>query len=272
MSEPLYENVPLEKLRPPDNAHRLEIDPDELHRLADSMAANGLHQAAAARGPLPDGTFEIIWGHRRFLAARLLRWPALHCRLYPRDTDPEWARLDENNVRADLSPLEEARQVQLVRSKCGSDSATARYFRRSLAWVGARLELLTWPDDLQSAVHAGSLSLAVARELAAVDDTSYRHNLIEEAQRAGATAHVVAVWKQHWIAEGPRLKANHTTVEEIMARREAWKYYVPCGTCGEDTDFTRTVALRMCAECARTVLQMIDQAAKDAAQPGPVLP
>jgi endogenous inhibitor of DNA gyrase (YacG/DUF329 family) len=50
-----------------------------------------------------------------------------------------------------------------------------------------------------------------------------------------------------------------------MARREAWKYYVPCGTCGEDVDFTQTTSLRMCAECARAVLQLIDKAAAEAA-------
>lgn len=269
MPEPEYANVPLERLREPTNAHRLELDPDELARLADSMAANGLHQAAAARGPQADGSYEIIWGHRRFLAARLLRWPTLHCRLYPSDCDPEWARLDENNIRTDLTPLEEARQVRTVRDKCGSDSATARYFRRSSAWVTARLELLSYPEDLQAAVHTGTLSLGVARELAVVDDDAYRLNLIGEAQRVGATQAVAAIWHQHWLTEGPRLKANHAVVEEIMARREEWKYYVPCGTCGEDTEFTKAKNLRMCPECESAVLQLIDQAARQAATGAP---
>jgi len=267
MDAPQYADIPLEKLREPTHAHRLAIDPDELHRLADSMAANGLHQAAAARGPLDDGTFEIVWGHRRFLAARLLRWPNLHCRLYPRECDPEWARLDENNVRTDLSPLEEARQVSLVRTRCGTDSGTARYFRRSIAWVTARLELLDAPEDLQAAVHAGELALGVALRLAAIDDDAYRHNLIAEAQRTGATVPVVEIWKQHWLTEGPRLKANAAVVEQIMGDREQWKYYVPCGTCHQDTDFTITKSLRMCPDCCRVVLALIDQAAAEAQQP-----
>lgn len=265
MTEPRYADLELEYLREPTTAHRLEIDPDDLHRLADSMAANGLHQAAAARGPLADGTFEIVWGHRRLLAARLLRWPTLHCRLYPADSDPEWARLDENNIRADLSPLEEARQVLRVRKQSGSDSATARYFRRSAAWITARLELLEAPEDIQLAVHTGKLGLAVARCLATIDHDPYRKNLTEEAIRTGATAHTAEIWKQHWLSDGPRLRANFTTVEDIMARREAWKYYVPCGTCGDDVDFTKTTSLRMCPDCNAAVLQLIDQAANLAA-------
>lgn len=269
MAAPQYAELELSKLREPADAHRLEIDPDELHRLADSMAANGLHQAAAARGPLDDGTWEIIWGHRRLLAARLLRWPTLHCRLYPADTDPEWARLDENNIRADLSPLEEARQVARVRKQCGSDSATARYFRRSQTWVTARLELLGAPEDIQLAVHTGALTLGVARCLATIDHEPYRLNLIEEARRTGATAQTAELWKQHWLSDGPRLRANFDTVEQIVANRENWTYYVPCGTCNEPTDFNKTTSLRMCAECARAVLQLIDKAAEEATHQAP---
>lgn len=272
MTEPQYASVELSKLREPTDAHRLEIDPDELHRLADSMAANGLHQAAAARGPLPDGTFEIIWGHRRLLAARLLRWDTLHCRLYPADTDPEWARLDENNIRADLSPLEEARQVARVKKQCHSDAATARYFRRSLTWVTARLDLIEAPEDIQLAVHTGKLSLGVARCLATIDHEPYRLNLIEEAHRNGATAHTAEIWKQHWLSDGPRIRANFTTVEEIVSRREAWVYYVPCGTCAEPTDFTKTTALRMCHECNDAVLQLIERATAEAAAAPPQPP
>lgn len=265
MEKPQYADLPLDQLREPDGAHRIDIDPDELHRLADSMARNGLHQAVAARGPCDDGSWEIIWGHRRLLAARLLRWPTLHTRCYPKETDPTWARLDENNVRTDLTPLEEARQVAIVRERSGSDSATARYFQRSQTWVAARLELLRAPDDIQARVHTGELALGVALRLASIDDDAYRHNLTEEAIRTGATVSTAEIWKQHWLSEGPRLKANHAIVDGIMADRENWKYYVQCGTCGDDVDFTKTRQLRMCPECARVVLAMIDQAAAQAA-------
>lgn len=269
MNEPRYADLRLDQLREPENAHRLEIDPDDLNRLADSMAANGLHQAAAARGPLADGTWEIIWGHRRLLAARLLRWPSLHCRLYPADTDPEWARLDENNIRADLSPLEEARQVRMVRDKCGTDSGTARYFRRSISWVTSRLELLAAPEDIQGAVHTGQLPLGVALCLASVDDDAYRKNLTAEAQRTGATRATAEIWRQHWISEGPRLVANHATVEEIAARATQWVHYVKCDTCGEEVNFQRTKALRMCQSCNDAVLELIDQAASAATTADP---
>lgn len=268
MSTPEYRELPLHQLREPNDPHRVSMDPDELNRLADSMASNGLHQAAAARGPLPDGSWEIIWGHRRLCAARLLRWPTLHCRIYPPETDPFIARLDENNVRADLSPLEEAHAVRTAFESCKTVSGTARYFRRSPGWVESRLELLTYPQDLQDAVHEGRLALAVAARLAAIDHEAYRLNLIAEAERTGATVATVEIWKQHWLTEGPRLAANFTTVEEIAARRSDFIYYVQCDTCGEPAPFTKTAALRMCSECHAAVLQLIDKAAAEATAAG----
>lgn len=265
MNEPRYAELPLAQLSEPSEPHRESMDPDELHRLADSMAANGLHQAAAARGPLADGTWEIIWGHRRLIAARILRWPTLHCRIYPADTDPLRARLDENNIRADLSPLEEARQVHNVFEAEKSLSATARYFRRSTTWVDQRLELLTYPKDLQDAVHSGRIGIGVAARLVAIDDDACRLNYTQEAERTGATIATVEVWKQHWISDGARLRANFHTVEEIAARREKYIHFVACDTCREPVDFTLTKALRMCIECEAAVLDLIDKAAAEAA-------
>ena len=265
MNEPRYADLPLAQLSEPTAPHRESMDPDELHRLADSMAANGLHQAAAARGPLPDGSYEIIWGHRRLIAARILNWTTLHCRIYPPETDPTHARLDENNIRADLSPLEEARQVAAVFESTKSLSSTARYFRRSTTWVDQRLELLTFPKDLQDAVHGGRVGLGVAARLAAIDDDACRLNYTQEAERTGATVSTVEIWKQHWISDGARLRANFHTVEEIAARRENYIHYVQCDTCKEPVNFTLTRALRMCPECEAVVLSLIDKAAAEAA-------
>ena len=198
-------------------------------------------------------------------AARILNWPTLHCRIYPPDTNPLIARLDENNIRADLSPLEEAHQVHNVFESTKSLSSTARYFRRSTTWVDQRLELLTFPKDLQDAVHNGRVGLGVAARLAAIDDEACRLNYTQEAERNGATIATVEIWKQHWISDGARLRQNFHTVEEIAARREKYIHYVACDTCNDPVDFTLTKALRMCPDCEATVLSLIDKAAADAA-------
>ena len=69
--------------------HRLrgEIDPERLGALADSIAAEGLHQAVGVCGPRADGRYVVGFGHRRLLAHRLLGRPTVRARVYPEGTD-----------------------------------------------------------------------------------------------------------------------------------------------------------------------------------------
>ncbi len=232
-------------------SHRLResIDVERLGELADSMAAEGLHQPIGVRGPLPGTTFEIVWGHRRYLAARLLRWPQIEAKVFTPDYDPLLASVSENLQRADLTPMDEARAVARFVDRGEPDAAIARLFRRSAAWVRQRRQLLTLPLDLQEGIQAGTLALSVATVLADIDHDRYRAELLSEAQRSGATSTVVEVWRAHYLADRDRIISNTLTVEEIAERRETWRIVVSCDACHRDTDYAATRGLRLCLPC-----------------------
>lgn len=247
-------------------AHQLrdQIDPEKLGELADSMAAEGLHQPIGLRGPSADGRFEIIWGHRRFLAARSLTWDQIEARLYPWSYDPLLAAISENLQRADLTPLEEARAIEKMRATGRPLVEIGRLFRRSAGWVRDRLDLLQSPPDVQEAVGGKVVPLAVAAALARIDHEQLRRSYIAEAARTGATAATVEVWVAHYLADRERIIVNAETVEQIMTRREAWVIYTPCDSCGEQEDFRRTRSYRFCAKCSADV----DAAIRGAQLPG----
>ncbi len=101
--------VPAEMVRPNPSQPRKRIDPESIAALAESIAAAGVIQPLIVR-PLPDGTYELIAGERRWRAAReagLDEVPAVI-----RDED-EARRLQtaliENMAREDLNPVDEAR-------------------------------------------------------------------------------------------------------------------------------------------------------------------
>lgn len=268
MPETDYHRVSLAHIREPSHRLRESIEPGPLGELADSMAAEGLHQPIGVRGPLEDGSFEIIFGHRRYLAAQLLHWREIPCRVYAPDYDPLLAAVSENLQRADLTPMDEARVVARFHERGEPLVAIARLFRRSDAWVRSRLDLLTLPPDLQAAVHDGRIKLGVASALRDVDHEPYRRSLIEEAQRTGATAQTAEVWRQHYLADRERITANSLMVAEILERREAWKIVVPCDLCRTDHDYTRTRGLRVCEPCFHALAQALQeeqQAARQAA-------
>jgi ParB family chromosome partitioning protein len=259
-----YVAVALRHIRPPSHQLREAIDREALGVLADSLAAEGLHQPIGLRGPLPDGAWEIIFGHRRFLAAQLLRWPTIPARLYPLDTDAELVAVTENLQRADMTPLEEARAIARFIERGESDAAIARLFRRSPTWVSHRRALLEMPEDLQRVVHEGVVKLGVAAALCDIDFAPYRAQLIQEAQRTGATVQTAELWRQHFLADKARIIGNTLTVEEIAERREAWKIVVACDLCRTDHDYQATRALRVCLGCMKELARAVHEAEAEA--------
>lgn len=241
--------VPMALIDPPDDPHREGMDDESLGQLADSLANEGLHQPIGLLRNEAEGRFTIIFGHRRFCAASLCRWREIDARVYPAGTDVLLARATENNAREQLSPVEEARVVRRFLDRGESLAATGRLLRRSAAWIGQRLALLDYPEDLLREVHIGNLSLAVAAELAQIDHTPYREQLTSEAIRTGAKGPTAAVWVAHYLADRDRIIQNFYTVAEIIERRDSWRITVACDFCGGEQGYDETRPWRLCRDC-----------------------
>lgn len=233
----------------PARPSRDTMDPERLGTLADDIAANGLLQKPGVRGPMDSGRYELIWGHRRLLALRLLRWAELPCMVYPPSYDPDVARVAENLQREELNPIEEAQECQRFIDKAMPRAAIARLFRRTPAWVDGRLVLLHFPPDVQDAVRAGQVSIGVAGVLAQLDHDVVRADFLKEAIRTGAKTATAETWLYHYRADRERIITNALTVEQFAAERESWVIMVPCQLCEENTDYQHTRSLRLCREC-----------------------
>lgn len=259
--------VAMHLIDPPDDPHREGMDDESLGQLADSLAHEGLHQPIGLLRREASERFTIIFGHRRFCAASLCRWREIDARIYPADTDVLLARATENNAREQLSPVEEARVVRRFLDRGESVAATGRLLRRSAAWIGQRLALLDYPEDLLSAVHGGALTLAVAAELSQIDHAPYRAQLIAEAIRNGAKAPTAAVWVAHYLADRDRIVQNYYTVQEIVERRDAWRVLVACDFCTKEQGYDETRPWRLCLACHNGLVQMKAEHLAEAQQP-----
>lgn len=246
MSGENYADVRLADIREPAEQHRERIDPERLGALADSMASEGLHQPIGLRGPDAQGAYEIVWGHRRWLAARTLRWPTIMARLFPVDFDPLLARATENLQREQLNPVEEAHIVRLYLDRGAARAEVARLCRRSLSWVDQRSALLDLPPDVLDAIREHGLTLGVARLLADVDHEKYRRQLIYEAVAHGATEATAAVWRQHFLADRERITSNSIAIEQIIQDRNKYQLLYPCDWCGDPVPYEATRTWRVC--------------------------
>ena len=70
-------NLPLDKIQLSEHNIRKKQPKRGLESLKESMAAKGLLQPVSVVGPKEDGTYELIMGQRRFLAASELGWQTI---------------------------------------------------------------------------------------------------------------------------------------------------------------------------------------------------
>lgn len=245
----LDQSVPCTAIRPPLHQLRETIDPDALGTLADDIAARGLLQRIGVRGPMPDGTLEIVWGHRRWLAVQLLGWLTIDACVFPADFDPLMAAVAENLQREQLTPLEEARLVARLLGAGLTVDQAARQLRRTAAWVTGRATLAGAPEDIQRAVHERAIPLGVAYALIAIDHDGYRADLIEQARRLGATVAVAQVWVAEYARDRVQLIKTHDGVSEIIRRAQAIQATTECGACRRPVAWAAIETLRLCPPC-----------------------
>jgi len=178
--------LPVGVIKPNPNQPRTKIDPDSLSALASSIEANGVVQPLLVR-PLPDGSYELIAGERRWRAAQaagLAKVPAVV-------RDQELAErlqvaLIENMVREDLNPVDEARACSALVDELGlSKEDLARRVGRSRPAVSNLIRLLDLPDEALELLEAGELSEGHGRALLAADGNDLRRRLARDAVRGG---------------------------------------------------------------------------------------
>jgi ParB family chromosome partitioning protein len=178
--------LPIELIKPNPNQPRTKIDPDSLAGLASSIEANGVVQPLLVR-PLPDGSYELIAGERRWRAAQaagLAKVPAIV-------RDQELAErlqvaLIENMVREDLNPVDEARACAALVDDLGlSKEELARRVGRSRPAVSNLIRLLDLPDETLGLLESGELSEGHGRALLTADGNDVRRRLARDAARGG---------------------------------------------------------------------------------------
>jgi ParB family transcriptional regulator, chromosome partitioning protein len=178
--------LPVEVIKPNPNQPRTKIDPESLSGLASSIEANGVVQPLLVR-PLPDGSYELIAGERRWRAAQaagLAKVPAVV-------RDQELAErlqvaLIENMVREDLNPVDEARACAALVDELGlSREDLARRVGRSRPAVSNLIRLLDLPDETLELLESGELSEGHGRALLAAEGNDVRRRLARDAVRGG---------------------------------------------------------------------------------------
>lgn len=178
--------LPVGLIKPNPDQPRTHFDPEALNALAASIEASGVVQPLLVR-PLPDGSYELVAGERRWRAAQqagLEKVPAV-----VRDqaeAERLQAALIENMVREDLNPVEEAKACAALVEELGlTKEELARRVGRSRPAVSNLIRLLELPDETLELLESGSLSEGHGRALLGAQGNDVRRRLGRDAVRAG---------------------------------------------------------------------------------------
>lgn len=181
-----FAEIPLTHLRANPQQPRRHFDDDALRELADSILLHGVLQPLLVSEAGPD-RYILITGERRWRAAKLAGLgtvPAV-IREKVEDTEQLELALVENLQRRDLTPLEEARAFEHLRTGLGLTQAEiAKRVGMDRSTIANSLRLLKLPITVQELVEGGDLTAGHGRALLAFTDETMR---VEWARRAANT-------------------------------------------------------------------------------------
>lgn len=183
-NETELKQLPVEKIQKGAYQPRLNIDPDALQELAESIKAQGLVQPVIVR-LLDSGMYELIAGERRWRAAQIA---GLHdisaiVRVIP-DQAAAAMSLIENIQREDLNALEESIAMSRLISEFGlTHQQTADAVGRSRTAVTNLLRLLELEDETKELLDSRQLGMGHARALLALDGQTQLDTARKVAQR-----------------------------------------------------------------------------------------
>ncbi len=243
-------NLSLALIDEPINQHRTAIDSKGISELMESMKALGLMQPIIVRKN--GGTYEIIAGHRRYLAAQALNWPYIDA-FVEEEIDEDLVNLErahENLIRENLSVVEEGKLIyKLVYEDGRGVEATAKMLCKSEGWVSKRMDILRYPQEILSQLEAGKINLAVADIIRRVKPEETRKLILDAAIEHGATARVVEKWIDDMSTQNYLAHTAEVSEQGEIQAMENGEALMQCRICSTPHKFSILRHIWLCPDC-----------------------
>jgi ParB family chromosome partitioning protein len=245
-----FAEIPVDHLYPNPHQPRHRFDERALEELAESIRRHGVLQPLLVSEDGPE-RYLLLTGERRWRAARLAGLRTIPAVIRERLADGEQLEvaLVENLQRQDLTPLEEARAFDDLRTSLGlSQAEIAERVAMDRSTVANSLRLLKLPSEVQELVERGDLSAGHGRTLLAFDGDEEQCKWarrvvatglsVRELERAAAAARAgagrnkkarpVSVKDPNLLAAEGKLALRLGAPVEIQPRRRGGRIVISC--------------------------------------------
>lgn len=231
-SKPRFDVLLLSKIVDPARPMRTDLTPESVEELAKSIAQVGLLEPLVVRKD--HDNYEVIAGHRRLMACTIADLVDVPCYIFDvTDEQVDTMRVHENLHRKDISPIEEGRYFRYLKESHGwSPEKIAEMISKSEAYVWARMSIDKYPPDILEALEGGGINIAVARELAQIDDETTRIQYLDYAVKNGVTSVVAEQWKQQYKAGRSIPLPSGNDGGEVLPKPPESVTTIECVLCG----------------------------------------
>lgn len=206
------QKIKLTDLEPFSKNCRGTIVPFDVSSLAESMKEIGLQQPIVVRKK--GMKYEIICGHRRYAAAKSLKWETVSCIVREfSDKDAQVFNLVENLERSDLNMVQEAYGVKYLIAQNMTQAEIASKLKKSPWWVRVRAEMLKLPEEIQVDIAAGFLNQQQVWEVCTTTGREKQYELVRKIK-----AHSLAGLRFKGTFKKPALNTKRVMKKEEIIR------------------------------------------------------
>lgn len=229
-----YREIPLGLIDAPQLPSRASMDDEKLDELTIDIRAKGVLQPLLVAHV--GERYEVLAGHRRWLAAQRAGLVAVPCAVYPtKEAAHEAVKWSENRFREDLNAAEEAIWFdELLELHCGGDvDRLCALLGAKRPYVEGRLLLKHGDPLVFQALEANTIKIGIAHRLNECTDEQTRRYYLDAAIRGGATVAVVSGWVQQWKLDTGHLPPSNGPVGSAQAPSPVPQTnYFTCICCG----------------------------------------
>lgn len=222
--------IPVDSIHPNKEQPRTSFDEEALGELAASVREIGIIQPLSLRS-MPDGSYQIIAGERRWRAARMAGLQSVPA--YVRsvsDSEVTEMALIENIQREDLNAIEVALAFKkLIDSYNLTQDRLSERLGKKRATIANHLRLLRLPAEIQLGLRDRKLDMGHARALLSVADPKLQLKLYGKILKEGLSVRKVEELARQSAEEGEKqakaTKKQESSKEYDFFTRELENYF-----------------------------------------------
>ncbi|HRY62513.1 MAG TPA: ParB/RepB/Spo0J family partition protein [Candidatus Paceibacterota bacterium] len=232
-------NISLDLIDDPKLAMRSDVDSDDIEELCSSMREIGLVEPIVVR---PNGErYEVIAGHRRTRAARILGWPVILAVIKQADDNDTLAmRLAENLSRHNVDPVDEACFIgEIMKTYSFTANDVAEKLKRRLEWVEERLEVFQMPQYMQQHLKLKKYPLGAALWISRIENEATKNYYANWAAINGVSVAGAKQWHDNLKATNFNVDLTSVEIKDEGGQVQQVVKMIKCAACHEDCELSK---------------------------------